>query len=106
MATWGDAQKGALRIVLGADATPEAARQCWRGPTSGAASTLASGATGSVYAIWHHYYNSPFNVVAVQVMAKWFYPESFADLDPHYWPETLYARHQPIALQGVYWTGL
>ena len=61
---------------------------------------------GRAYAIWHHYYNSPFNVVAVQVMAKWLYPELFADLDPQATLKALYARHQPIPLQGVYWTGL
>ena len=103
----GDAQKGALRIVLGADATPEAARQSLaRANQRRGINALQAVQQGRAYAIWHHYYNSPFNVVAVQVMAKWFYPELFADLDPQATLKALYARHQPIALQGVYWTGL
>ncbi|MCV0378552.1 ABC transporter substrate-binding protein [Nitratireductor sp.] len=34
------------------------------------------------HGIWHQFYNSPYDFVAVQQMAKWFHPELFADLDP------------------------
>ena len=61
---------------------------------------------GQAYAIWHHFYNSPFNVVAVQAMAKWFHPQLFADLDPRATMATLYTRFQPIPLDGTYWTRL
>jgi iron complex transport system substrate-binding protein len=55
------------------------------------------------YAIWHHFYNSPFNVVAVQAMAKWLHPALFADLDPRTTFDTMVRRFQPIPLQGEYW---
>ena len=101
------AEKSPLRIVLGADATPEAARQSLaRANQRRGINALQAVQQGRTYAIWHHYYNSPFNVAAVQVMAKWLYPELFADLDRQATLKALYARHQPIPLQGVYWTGL
>ncbi|WP_137389561.1 ABC transporter substrate-binding protein [Rhodoligotrophos defluvii] len=61
---------------------------------------------GRAHAIWHHFYNSPFNVVAVQVFAKWLHPELFADLDPEALMQGLYRRFQPFAVDGVYWTSL
>ncbi|SFW20787.1 MULTISPECIES: ABC transporter substrate-binding protein [Pseudomonas] len=34
------------------------------------------------HAIWHQFYNSPYQFVAIQQLAKWFHPTLFADLDP------------------------
>ncbi len=50
---------------------------------------------GHAYAIWHLFYNSPFNVVAVQVMAKWLHPGLFADVDPRHTLQEIYRRFQP-----------
>lgn len=58
------------------------------------------------FAIWHHFYNTPLNVVAVQVLARWFHPEAFADLDPQHTLETFYRRFQPVELDGTYWVEL
>lgn len=101
-------QKSPLRIVLGADATPEAARASLVRATQrrGIAQLQAVQQPGRAHAIWHHYYNSPFNVVAVQVFAKWQHPELFADLDPRETLQTMFQRFQPIPLTGVYWTSL
>ena len=63
-------------------------------------------ADGEVHALWHDFYNSPFNVVAVQVMAKWLYPEQFADLQPEQTLQLLHSRYQPVPLAGVYWITL
>lgn len=61
---------------------------------------------GRAHAIWHHFYNSPFNVVAVQAFAKWLHPELFADLDPDALLREMHRRFQPFPLDGVYWTSL
>ena len=100
--------KSPLRIVLGADATPEAARASLVRATQrrGIAQLQAVQQPGRAHAIWHHYYNSPFNVVAVQVFAKWLHPELFADLDPRTTLQTMFTQFQPIPLTGVYWTSL
>lgn len=102
------AEKSPLRIVLGADATPEAARASLLRATQrrGIAQLQALQQPGRAHAIWHHYYNSPFNVVAVQVFAKWLHPELFADLDPRATLQTMFTQFQPIPLTGVYWTSL
>ncbi|KKJ75620.1 hypothetical protein WH95_17460 [Kiloniella litopenaei] len=58
---------------------------------------------GRAYAIWHHFYNSPMNVVAVQVIAKWLHPQSFKSLNPEETLRTYFDRFQPVPLNGVYW---
>ncbi|WP_415267288.1 ABC transporter substrate-binding protein [Acidovorax sacchari] len=96
-----------LRIVLGADATPEAARASLaRAVQRRGIAQLKAVQEGRAFAIWHHFYNSPFNVVAVQVFAKWLHPELFADVDPRETFRTLTERFQPFALEGTYWTEL
>lgn len=58
---------------------------------------------GQVMAIWHHFYNTPMNVVAIQALARWFHPEAFRSLDPQATLEQYYRRFQPVALDGRYW---
>jgi iron complex transport system substrate-binding protein len=55
------------------------------------------------YAIWHHFYNSPFNIAALEQFAKWLYPETFSTLNPDHTLATLFERFQPIPLKGSYW---
>jgi iron complex transport system substrate-binding protein len=96
-----------MRIVLGAGATAEAARASLaHAVTRRGIAQLQAVQEGRAHAIWHHYYNSPFNVVAVQVFAKWLHPELFKDLDPRATLQTMYTRFQPVPLDGVYWTSL
>ena len=100
-------QQTPLRIVLGADATPEAAQASLaRAVQRRGIAQLQAVKEGRAYAMWHHFYNSPFNVVAVQAFAKWLHPELFADIDPRATLQTMYDRFQPIPLEGVYWTQL
>lgn len=61
---------------------------------------------GRAHAVWHHFYNSPFNVVAVQAFAQWLHPQLFADLDPKALLATMQQRFQPVPLDGTYWTSL
>lgn len=100
-------QQTPLRVVLGADASPEAARgSLARATQRPFILRLQAVQQGRAHAIWHHFYTSPFNVVAVQVMAKWLYPERFAGLDPRATLQGLYDRFMPVPLSGVYWTSL
>ncbi len=61
---------------------------------------------GRAHAVWHHFDNSPFNVVAVQAFAQWLHPQLFADLDPKALLATMQQRFQPVSLDGTYWTSL
>ncbi|MBS3936212.1 MAG: ABC transporter substrate-binding protein [Sulfuritalea sp.] len=101
------ADKTPRRIVLGAGASEEIARASLaRAVQRRGIAELNAVKQGRAHAIWHHFYNSPLNVVAVQVVAKWLHPERFADLDPQETLRTLYARFQPVPLSGVYWVDL
>ncbi|MDO5623236.1 MAG: iron ABC transporter substrate-binding protein [Pseudomonadota bacterium] len=101
------AQTSPLRIVLGADATPEAARASLeRALKRRGVAPLQATRPGRAHALWHLFYNSPFNVVALQVLAQWMYPERFADLDPRATLQTMYQRFMPIPLSGEYWVSL
>jgi iron complex transport system substrate-binding protein len=59
-----------------------------------------------VHAIWHQFYNSPYQFVAIQQIAKWLHPELFKDLDPDQTMHTLYERFLPVAYKPGYWVSL
>jgi iron complex transport system substrate-binding protein len=40
---------------------------------------VAQGHTGALY---HHFYNNPYNIVAIEALSKIFYPALFNDMDP------------------------
>ncbi|MGR5943899.1 ABC transporter substrate-binding protein [Enterobacter sp. C4G1] len=40
---------------------------------------VAAGHTGALY---HHFYNNPYNIVAIETLSKIFYPTLFKDVDP------------------------
>ena len=99
--------EGAPYIALGPGVSEQPARESLqRLLGQGGLRHLPAITGGNAHAIWHGFYNSPFNVVAVQVFARWLYPERFADLQPRATLERLYADFQPIALQGAYWVDL
>lgn len=60
-------------------------------------------ANGNVHAIWHQFYTSPYQFVAVQQMAKWFHPDLFADLDPDATFKEFHEKFLPVAYQPGYW---
>ncbi|MGE8363087.1 ABC transporter substrate-binding protein [Pseudomonas sp.] len=98
---------GATYIALGPGVQAEPARASLaRLVSRGGLQHLKAVREGRVHAIWHGFYNSPFNVVAVQVFAKWLHPEAFADLDPRGTLEAFYRNFQPVALDGQYWISL
>ena len=58
------------------------------------------------YALWHHFYNSPLNVYALQKLAQWLHPSLFEDLQPDELLKQLLKGFEPVELQGVYGVGL
>ncbi|WP_414644175.1 ABC transporter substrate-binding protein [Bosea sp. (in: a-proteobacteria)] len=61
---------------------------------------------GRVHAIWHQFYNSPYQFVAIQEIAKWLHPELFADLDADATLKTLHERFLPLPYEPGYWVTL
>jgi len=100
-------EQGGDRIFLGAASNKENAQQTLASAiTSYKLHYLKAVQQGNAYGVWHHFYSSPFNVVAVQQMAKWFYPQAFKSLDPELTLKRLYAQFQPIEYSGQYWVEL
>ncbi|MCS6762489.1 MAG: ABC transporter substrate-binding protein [Candidatus Devosia symbiotica] len=61
---------------------------------------------GNVHAIWHQFYTSPYQFVAIEEMAKWFHPELFADADADATFKEFYDRFLPIAYEPGAWLSL
>lgn len=57
------------------------------------------------YGIWHTYYDNPFNILAVEVMAKWFYPDMFRDVDPDADLHEMQTKFTALPPGGTYWVG-
>jgi len=92
------------RIALGAGISEAAARRSLRHALGRVGiADLTAVRDGEAFAIWHHFYNTPFHVAAIQRLAKWLHPDLFADLSPEATLATLYERFQPVPLEGTYW---
>ncbi|MGF1735301.1 ABC transporter substrate-binding protein [Photobacterium satsumensis] len=55
-----------------------------------------------VYSIYMPFYNSPYNLVAMEYFAKWIHPEQFADLDPEKTFEEMNQRFANRQASGVF----
>lgn len=58
------------------------------------------------HAIWHQFYNSPYEFVAIQKFAKWLHPELFKDLDPDATFKAFHEQFLPIDYQPGYFISL
>lgn len=58
------------------------------------------------HAIWHQFYNSPYEFVAIQQLAKWFHPTLFADLDADATFRELHERFLPVPYAPGYFVSL
>lgn len=58
------------------------------------------------YAIWHHYYDSPYNYIAIASFAKWLHPDLFEDVDPTALLKDLHSSFLPVSYEGTFWTSL
>lgn len=91
-------------VQLGAQSTAEDAKASLKAITERKGiHSLSAVKDGKDYAIWHNYYNSPYNVLATQVFAKWFYPEQFAELDPQKTLNELHSQFLAVEPTGIYW---
>lgn len=61
---------------------------------------------GLFHGIWHQFYNSPFDFVAIQRLAKWFHPQLFAGMDPDKTFRAFHERFLPVPYKPGYWVSL
>jgi iron complex transport system substrate-binding protein len=60
----------------------------------------------NVHAIWHQFYNSPYQFIAVQQIAKWLHPELFQDVDVDATFKELHTRFLPVEYRPGYFVSL
>ncbi|PLZ02522.1 iron ABC transporter substrate-binding protein [Burkholderia sp. WAC0059] len=58
---------------------------------------------GRAHGLSHNYYDSPYNIVAIEALAKWFYPQQFKNLDVSATQAELYRRFLAVPPTGTYW---
>ncbi|WP_042443209.1 ABC transporter substrate-binding protein [Azospirillum sp. B510] len=90
-------------VLLGAQATPEEAAKSFakvlaRPEFAG----LRAIRDGRAHALWHEFYNSPYNIVAIEALATWIHPEKFAEVKPQQTLQELYDRFLPFKRSGTY----
>jgi iron complex transport system substrate-binding protein len=68
--------------------------------------SLSAVREGRVHGLSHQLINSPIDIVATEVLAKWIHPDLFADLNPRATLDTINDRFLAVPYQGEYWTDL
>jgi iron complex transport system substrate-binding protein len=91
-------------LVVGPGFTPERARAALDKVASrpGIAS-LTAVKTGNVHGFSHQLLNSPLDILAVEVFAKWIHPELFGDVDPAATLAEINTRFLAVPLGQNYW---
>lgn len=69
-------------------------------------STLKAVREGRTHGLSHQLINSPIDIVATEVLAKWIHPELFADLDPRATLDEINSRFLAVPYPGTYWVDL
>lgn len=59
---------------------------------------------GRAHGLWHNFYDAPTNIVAIEAMAKWFYPDRFKDVDPQETLDEINRRFlNALPMHGAFW---
>lgn len=106
-ANWIESKPDSTAVPLGYDATPEIVARRLKALSERPVFTqLKAVRNRRMHIIYHQFYTSPYHLVAVQVLAKWFQPELFTALDPVATIRTLHERFMPIPYGGIFWASL
>lgn len=108
-ANWGNTPdaKGFVSVGPGAAKDAEASRAALAALMENPAFTgVKAVADRNVHAIWHQFYTSPYQFVAVQQLAKWFHPDLFGDIDPDATFREFSEKFLPIDYEPGYWVSL
>lgn len=58
--------------------------------------------TGDLHGVWHQFYDSPFNYLALEQFAVWLQPELFKDLNPEEDFKKAHEQYVPFEASGVF----
>ncbi len=94
-------------LVMGSGYTPAAAQTALTTISRRTGiSQLDAVRRGRVHGISHQLLNSPLDILAVEVLAKWVHPDLFADVDPAATLTQINRRFLAVPLQGTHWVSL
>ncbi|TYC55867.1 ABC transporter substrate-binding protein [Rhodobacterales bacterium] len=106
-ANWELYVPGGSWVGVGAGADPEVSSEKLAKLMERPAFTGVTAAKNNdVHAIWHQFYNNPYQFVAIQQIAKWLHPDLFEDLDPDATFKELHDRFLPIDYRPGYFVSL
>jgi iron complex transport system substrate-binding protein len=106
-ADWAESTPASQGVPFGYETNPEAVQKALRALADRKGwETLRAVQEKRFFSIYHQFYTSPSHLVAMQVFAKWLYPDEFTDVDPEATLKEYHARFSPIPLSGVFWAQL
>jgi len=106
-ANWAEENPNTQAVLFGYDATQEEAQKRLQALAQRKGwGELEAVKNKNFYSIYHQFYNSPYNFIALQAFAKWFYPDDFKDLDLQASFEEFHDTFLPIEFSGVFWQKL
>ncbi len=106
-ADWAESTPGARGVPFGYETTPAQVQAALKALADRPGwNALKAVKSKRFYSVYHQFYTSPAHLVAMQVFAKWLYPETFAGLDPDAVWREYHERYSPIPLSGVFWAQL
>jgi iron complex transport system substrate-binding protein len=106
-ADWAESTPTSRGVPFGYEATPERIQAAMKALAERPGwATLKAVRQKRFYSVYHQFYTSPSHLVALQVFAKWLYPDMFRDLDPDATWRTYHERFSPVPLSGVFWAQL
>lgn len=90
-------------VELGYQADEAVAKDSFGGPLNGPGmEQLTAPKEGDYFAVYHQFYDSPYNVFALEAFAKWLHPEEFEDMDPAKDFQDFHAEWMPIEYSGTF----
>ncbi len=99
----GIATPGQPGLVIGYGISPDDTRQSLVKLTSKPVlSPLKAIREKKVYAMWHLFYDSPVNIIAMEAIAKWIHPDLFKDLNPENTLKTINEKFLAVPFKGTY----
>lgn len=107
IATGGPALEKSNGLVLGGGYSPEEAEAALtRVAARQGIADLSAVHAGRVHGLAHQLLNSPLDIVAVEVLAKWLHPDVFAELSPAQTLETINRDFLAVPYEGTGWISL
>lgn len=90
-------------VELGYQSNPDLVLETCEGPLQQPGMELLDAPKeGNYFAVYHQFYDNPFNVFALEAFAKWLHPEEFADLDPAQDFKDFHKEWLPFEYSGVF----